>query len=1183
MHTKEWFRCVSSATILLVTSCATYGQSFGEALDATNLTWTTSGLPPNAIWTAQTNTSHDGMSAAQGAFLVPGWYSFLQTTVDGPATVSFWWKASQSRIMCIVAGIQQASILAPTGANDDWRQQTIYVGPGPQSVQWLVVCDGNVAPSPTGWLDEVRVLPGNSAPIITSQPVSQSVPKGLDAMLRVEAVGTLPIQYQWQRNDTNIPGATAASLLLTDVQPDDYGTYRVVLANVAGTNVSSDVLLEPGEVAAWGGQSPTQIVVPIAGSNTTAISAAGLHSVALRLNGTVIAWGDNSYAQTLVPLDLHDVAALAATPYHNLALRTNGTVKTWGCDVRRTPGLAYGPWVNPTSQPPGWTNVVGIAGGEAFIMGLNAEGKVMVSGLYLPTESTITWITMPAPTDLTNAVAISAGRNHALALKADGTVAAWGRNYETQTNTPVGLSNVIAVAAGDYHSLALKADGTVIGWGAYYAGQSTPPAGLSNVVAIAAGNEHSIALKGDGTVVTWGTNRYGQTMVPVAASNVVAIAAGSYHNVALERPGQRSPFLTTPLVNRAAAAAGEVHFYALATGEQPLFYQWQFNGTNLPGDTTPILRKTNVKPEDAGLYSVIVTNNYGAATSSVASLVIYDFKEALNTSNVVWTAGGVTPWFVQTGVTHDGAAAAQSGAISDGGSSYLRAELIGPATLVYWWKVSSQTNRDYLTVKVGNLVQDGLSGEVNWRLLTNYVGLGSQVVEWTYAKDASGSSGQDAAWLDEVQLIPKATAPIIVTDPTSRSQCKGMPTTFFVNAVGTPPLSYQWLLNGTNLSGAAASSLSISNVQSLDLGAYSVVVSNPAGMTTSSLARLTFGNIAAWGEGSSGQTLIPPDLTNALAIAGGLRHSVALRSDGTVIAWGANELRQCQVPQGLTNVIAIASHLGNHTLALKTDGKVVAWGDNRSFQTNVPASVSNVVAIAAGNRHSLALRANGTVVQWGNASVSFDNLVAVAGGTDRSFYLRADGRLTASPNVPFLPPGLTNISAVGPGNRHALALRQDGTVFAWGNNPFGQTDVPAGLDGVVAVAAGSNHSIVLRADGAVVGWGAFTIGDVSVPAAPVEGLTNVIAISAGADFALALLSDTQPLVQTHVLYPHWSDDTFTISLPTQSGFVYRMEYKTSPTDTAWLALELVPGTWGHRTLIDPTATNSLRIYQIRRW
>src|SRR5688572_5759078 len=150
----------------------------------------------------------------------------------------------------------------------------------------------------------------------------------------------------------------------------------------------------------------------------------------------------------------------------------------------------------------------------------------------------------------------------------------------------------------------------------------------------------------------------------------------------------------------------------------------------------------------------------------------------------------------------------------------------------------------------------------------------------------------------------------------------------------------------------------------------------------------------------------------------------------------------------------------------------------------------------------MALRANGTVVQWGNASVSFDNLVAVAGGTDRSFYLRADGRLTASPNIPFLPPGLTNISAVGPGNRHALALRKDGTVFAWGINPFGQTDVPAGLDGVVAVAAGSNHSIVLRADGIVVGWGELTIGDISVPATPVEGLTNVVAVSAGADFDL---------------------------------------------------------------------------------
>ena len=57
----------------------------------------------------------------------------------------------------------------------------------------------------------------------------------------------------------------------------------------------------------------------------------------------------------------------------------------------------------------------------------------------------------------------------------------------------------MAIAAGEYHSLALKADGTVVAWGDNGYGQTTVPSGLSNVVAIAAGGYHSLALTAEGT------------------------------------------------------------------------------------------------------------------------------------------------------------------------------------------------------------------------------------------------------------------------------------------------------------------------------------------------------------------------------------------------------------------------------------------------------------------------------------------------------------------------------------------------------------------------------------------------------------------------------------------------------------------------------------------------------------
>ena len=77
-------------------------------------------------------------------------------------------------------------------------------------------------------------------------------------------------------------------------------------------------------------------------------------------------------------------------------------------------------------------------------------------------------------------------------------------NTNGQSTVPAGLTNVVSVAGGTAHSLALKADGTVVAWGDNSHGQSTVPTGLTGVMAIAAGAYHSLALTTAGTVVAWG-------------------------------------------------------------------------------------------------------------------------------------------------------------------------------------------------------------------------------------------------------------------------------------------------------------------------------------------------------------------------------------------------------------------------------------------------------------------------------------------------------------------------------------------------------------------------------------------------------------------------------------------------------------------------------------------------------
>src|SRR6266403_887881 len=70
-----------------------------------------------------------------------------------------------------------------------------------------------------------------------------------------------------------------------------------------------------------------------------------------------------------------------------------------------------------------------------------------------------------------------------------------------------------------------------------------------------------------------------------------------------------------------------------------------------------------------------------------------------------------------------------------------------------------------------------------------------------------------------------------------------------------------------------------------------------------------------------------------------------------------------------------------------------------------------------------------------------------------------------------VPTGLGTVIAVAAGGSHSLALKNDGTVVAWGDNSAGQSSVPTGPGTVIAVAAGGYHSLGLRNDGTVVAWG----------------------------------------------------------------------------------------------------------------
>ncbi len=167
-----------------------------------------------------------------------------------------------------------------------------------------------------------------------------------------------------------------------------------------------------------------------------------------------------------------------------------------------------------------------------------------------------------------NFTAVAAGAMHSLALKSDGTLAAWGYNANGQCDVPAG--NYVAIAAGGTHSLALTSDGTVTAWGDNANGQCNVPAG--SFTAISAGGGHSLAIKSDGTLAAWGMNSSGQCNVP-AGSNYAAISAGYMNSLARKSDGTLAAWgmnssgqCNVPLGNNyATISAGGSHGLAIRT------------------------------------------------------------------------------------------------------------------------------------------------------------------------------------------------------------------------------------------------------------------------------------------------------------------------------------------------------------------------------------------------------------------------------------------------------------------------------------------------------------------------------------------------------------------------------------------------------------------------------------------
>jgi hypothetical protein len=435
-------------------------------------------------------------------------------------------------------------------------------------------------------------------------------------------------------------------------------------------------------VVAWGDNDSSQCTIPNHPGPriVTAVAAGVNHSLALENIGAIVGWGDNAYGEASAPAKASNVVAIAAGNGFSLALQSNGVVVAWGSQNTTPAGLTNAVVIGACSNnlmaltadgnvfswgvvgapPDSVTNVVAIAAGNLFSLALRGDGTVIGWGDNSAGQTTI-------PTGLTNVVQLAAGASNSLALQADGTVIAWGDNTWGQSTVPAGLANVVAIAAGARHAVALEQNGTMVAWGDDSFNQLGVPYGLTNVFGIAAGSFHTLAVVGGGLpVITvgpisqynpdtgmasfcalaagagplsyqWlenGTNLLGATnsllMFTNFASTTAALFAvtitnslGKVTSVSVTLPpALQPPFVSLQPNSMTVNCGGPALFQTAATGTAPLQYQWQFNGANLPGATNLTLSLAAVTENNAGNYTLVVTNSIGVATSQVAVLTV---------------------------------------------------------------------------------------------------------------------------------------------------------------------------------------------------------------------------------------------------------------------------------------------------------------------------------------------------------------------------------------------------------------------------------------------------------------------------------------------------------------------------------------------------------------------------------
>jgi len=339
------------------------------------------------------------------------------------------------------------------------------------------------------------------------------------------------------------------------------------------------------------------------------ISSGGSHTVVIGTDGSLWAWGSNQYGDlgdgttigkntpTKIGTDINWKSVSAGNNY-TVAIKTDGSLWAWGLNNNGQLGDGQ---INNSKTNYGYlykdtpTRIGAETNWESVSAGYNHTVAIKTDGSLWKWGSELTPTRVGADNDW---VSISAGNLYTQATKTDGSLWAWGSNQlgklgdgttVLSRNAPTRIgteTNWKSVSAGSMHTMAIKTDGSLWGWGnMYYKPVDGTGTGVTiptqigtdnNWVFVFAGDNHTIAIKTDGSLWAWGKNDFGQL--------------GDGTTIEISTPTRIGTDINWKSVSGGDSGAG--WFYTTAIKTDGSLWVWGDNRAEQLGDGTTTSRRT---------------------------------------------------------------------------------------------------------------------------------------------------------------------------------------------------------------------------------------------------------------------------------------------------------------------------------------------------------------------------------------------------------------------------------------------------------------------------------------------------------------------------------------------------------------------------------------------------------------